>query len=169
MTLARMIEDYTREAGAQLGARDYSCVAKLRRNRFACGCTNNGQQRTAATAVPLPQATDGPAPTLATISELIVVDAEQARQHIWASNHTLRKFGGNVPIARAVTFAWTPAGGDIIFIEATKCRVVKVLCLPPAWRSHEMARAALSYIRAEVHVRLNSAELFSMRSIFTHE
>ena len=53
----------------------------------------------------------------------------------------------------AIGLAWTPAGGDILFIEATRMKGSKTLTLTGQLGDvmKESAQAALSWVRSHAH------------------
>ncbi len=121
------IEDYTREAGVRNLEREIANICRK-------------------VAVEIARATD-----VQTLNLPIVVDADKAREYLGKQRY-FAEVPERIDRPGIVTgLVWTPVGGDIIFIEATRMPGGKGFTLTGQLGDvmKESARAALSYVRAE--------------------
>ncbi len=117
-----LIRGYTREAGVRALERQIASVCRKVTRRLAEG-------------------EEGP----------VVVDANAVRAFLGAPRHEFEEVDSRSTVPGVVTgLVWTPVGGDVIFIEATKMMGSKTLQLTGQLGDvmQESAKAALSYIRS---------------------
>jgi ATP-dependent Lon protease len=123
-TLRRLIQDYTREAGVRNLERELASLIRKTAREIA---SSNSLTRSITITPPDLQKYLGPAKFLSEVSEKI------------------RDSG------IAIGLAWTPVGGDILFIEATrmsgKGRLILTGSLGDVMK--ESAQTALSYLRSQ--------------------
>jgi ATP-dependent Lon protease len=127
------IEEYTREAGVRTLEQQISTLVRKATRRIA--------QATAGSA----DAPSGEQPAA------IRIDAELAREFL-GRRRFYAELSERTDRPGVVTgLVWTPVGGDIIFIEATKMRGGRGFMLTGQLGDvmKESARAALSWVRAE--------------------
>jgi len=119
--LSRIIRDYTREAGVRELERQIGAVCRKVAAKVAAGATENTHV------------------DAGTVPELL----GKKRYHSQVAERTA------IP-GVATGLAWTPAGGDILFIEATKMKGSKGFTVTGQLGDvmKESAQAAMSYIRA---------------------
>ncbi|MBN2503113.1 MAG: endopeptidase La, partial [Anaerolineales bacterium] len=121
--LTTIIRSYTREAGVRNLEREIGAICRKVVTRVALGKT-----------------------------DLLEVDSEKVRQflgrpkYFWTEELTTRTSLPGV----AAGLAWTPTGGDVLFIEATRMPGSKGFLLTGSLGNvmQESARAALSYVRS---------------------
>jgi ATP-dependent Lon protease len=123
-TLRRLIQHYTREAGVRQLEREIAALTRKAARKIVTGSLRNGGVRIAADDL---AAYLGPPRFLSENAEKIT------------------EYG------IAVGLAWTPVGGDILFIEATRMPGKGALILTGSLGEvmKESAQAALSYIRSQ--------------------
>ncbi len=122
-TLRRLIQDYTREAGVRQLERELAALARKAARRVA---TEAGSTRVTFTPEGL-------------------VEYLGPRRFVIELAEAIRECG------IAVGLAWTPVGGDILFIEATRMSGTGRLILTGSLGEvmKESAQAALSYLRSQ--------------------
>jgi len=142
-TLRKIIRNYTREAGVRTLERQLAAVCR----GVAMDVVERKQKRRARVVRP----------------EDLSRYLGAARYHYEAAERITRP-----GIATGV--AWTPTGGDLLFIEAThmpgKGRLTLTGQLGEVMR--ESAQAALSYLRANLDLLGLDGELFTQRDIHVH-
>ncbi len=130
------IEEYTREAGVRNLEREIATLLRKAAMEVVSQGSRAGQQESNG---------DGqhPAP--------IVIDADRARQYLGKQTYFPEVAERTERPGVVTGLVWTPVGGDIIFIEATKMPGSKGFMLTGQLGDvmKESARAALSYVRAE--------------------
>ena len=174
--LSHLIQSYTREAGVRNLEREIGTLCRKQARRLAerrsaagggqGGTTEQGAAAGAA-AAETPLASDG-AP-----DDLLVVTPEVVEEFLRAPRY--RKDAEIAERTRkpgvAVGLAWTPAGGDILFIEATKMpgggkgmtltgHLGKVM--------QESMQAALSWVRAHAEQLDIDPEFFKNNDLHLH-
>ncbi|MFA7387559.1 MAG: endopeptidase La [Thiohalobacteraceae bacterium] len=139
--LTSIIRDYTREAGVRNLEREIGAVCRQQAVRFAEGH-----------------------------NEKAVVDAEQIPELLGA-----RRFENEVAMRTSVPgvatgLAWTPTGGDILFVEATRIPGKGGLILTGQLGDvmKESAQAALSLVKSHADRLGLSCELFEKHDIHIH-
>jgi ATP-dependent Lon protease len=139
--VVRIVRDYTREAGVRNLERQIATVCRKVAKKVAAG----DEKRAEITAAMLPEML-GPVKFFSDVAE---------RTH---------------EAGVATGLAWTPTGGDILFIEATQMQGNKGLILTGQLGEvmRESAQAALSYIRAHITEFGLQPEYFEKRDIHIH-
>ncbi len=125
------IEEYTREAGVRNLEREIATICRK-------------------VAVEIASRTETPSSTSHSPSP-IVVDADKAREYLGRQRYFAEASERIDRPGIATGLVWTPVGGDIIFIEATRMPGGKGFTVTGQLGEvmQESARAALSYVRAE--------------------
>ena len=139
--IRRIIREYTREAGVRNLEREIGGICRSLARRIAEGKTGN-----------------------------VSVRANKLRDHIGLpkfSSDVLERTG--VP-GVATGMAWTPAGGDILFVEATMMPGQKSLVLTGQLGDvmKESAQAALSYVRSKAKNLGISEDFFADHDLHIH-
>ncbi len=124
-TLRRLIHDYTREAGVRQLERELAAITRKATRRIV---SNNGHA-----------------------SKPLVLSPENLSDYLGAARflnetaQTIKEFG------IATGLAWTPVGGEILFIEATRMPGKGSLLLTGSLGDvmKESAQAAVSYLRSQ--------------------
>jgi ATP-dependent Lon protease len=170
--LSHIVQSYTREAGVRNLEREIGTICRKQARRLA--------ERRSVTGKEPGEATDG-APESATAggsaspdgADLLVVTPEVVEEFLRAPRY--RKDAEIAERTRkpgvAVGLAWTPAGGDILFIEATKMpgggkgmtltgHLGKVM--------QESMQAALSWVRAHADELGIDPEFFKNNDLHLH-
>ena len=139
--VVRIVRDYTREAGVRNLERQIATVCRKVAKKVAAG----DEKRAEIMAAMLPEML-GPVKFFSDVAE---------RTH---------------EAGVATGLAWTPTGGDILFIEATQMQGNKGLILTGQLGEvmRESAQAALSYIRAHITEFGLQPEYFEKRDIHIH-
>jgi ATP-dependent Lon protease len=117
-----IIRGYTREAGVRNLEREIAAVCRKATREFAEGRT-----------------------------ETVTVDTEQVKKYLGAPRFEYEEVAERTEQPGVVTgLVWTPVGGDVVFIEASKMEGGKHLQLTGQLGDvmKESAQAALSYVRA---------------------
>jgi ATP-dependent Lon protease len=174
--LSHIIQSYTREAGVRNLEREIGTICRKQARRLAeqrsLGAASAGESPAAAPPAAAetgaPGAGDGAPP-----ADLLVVTPEVVEEFLRAP-----RFRKDAEIAErtkkpgvAVGLAWTPAGGDILFIEATKMpgggkgmtltgHLGKVM--------QESMQAALSWVRAHAEQLGIDPEFFQNNDLHLH-
>jgi ATP-dependent Lon protease len=153
-----VISGFTREAGVRNLEREIASICRKATRRFA-----EAQGESAASAEPdgpddvMPSEIDGPTSSDPRTADKpielkpIVVDAALVTEFLGAPRFEHEEVKERAAMPGVVTgLVWTPVGGDIIFIEATKMAGGKNLQLTGQLGDvmKESAQAALSYLRA---------------------
>lgn len=125
-TLRQLIQNYTREAGVRQLEREIASVTRKAARRFA----SNGSATANKPVLVDP----------ATLSEML-----GAPRHLSETAEVIKENG------IAIGLAWTPVGGDILFIEATRMPGRGNLILTGSLGEvmKESAQTALSYLRSQ--------------------
>ena len=136
------IEEYTREAGVRNLEREIATLCRKVAVEIAArpGMGDGGWGMDAESPSPIPHP---PHP--------IVVDADKAREYLGRQRYFAEASERIDRPGIATGLVWTPVGGDIIFIEATRMPGGKGFTVTGQLGEvmQESARAALSYVRAE--------------------
>jgi ATP-dependent Lon protease len=171
--LRHIIQSYTREAGVRNLEREIGTICRkqarrLAERRSAAGRSQDGQPPAAA-----PDTTTAGEAVQGGAVDLLVVTPEVIEEFLRAP-----RFRKDAEIAErtkkpgvAVGLAWTPAGGDILFIEATKMagggkgmtltgHLGKVM--------QESMQAALSWVRAHAETLGIDPEFFKNNDLHVH-
>ncbi len=121
VTISRLISDYTREAGVRNLDREIANVCRKAARQIVEGHKGN-----------------------------ISVDADQLREWLGPPKFDAEMAEKSLEPGVATGLAWTPVGGDILFIEATRMPGKGNLILTGSLGDvmKESARAALSYLQA---------------------
>jgi ATP-dependent Lon protease len=121
-SLSQIIRNYTREAGLRNLERSIAAICRKAARKWAEGAT-----------------------------EPITVTPESLQEYLGAPTSLSREIKERVKVPGvAIGLAWTPVGGDILFVEASKVRGGKDLALTGQLGDvmKESARAALTWVRA---------------------
>jgi ATP-dependent Lon protease len=137
------IEEYTREAGVRNLEREIAGICR----KIAMEIARSGQP-----------------------SEPIVVDAARARDYLGKPRYYPEVSERTDRPGVVTGLVWTPVGGDILFIEATKMPGNKGFLLTGQLGDvmKESARAALSYVRSESELIGIPASFFNGIDIHLH-
>ncbi|MEX2303181.1 MAG: endopeptidase La [Bryobacterales bacterium] len=172
--LKHLIQSYTREAGVRNLEREIGTICRKQARRMAekrsAKATQDGQREQADASTRTAGAGDGAAEEQ---DELLVVTPEVVEELLRAPRY--RKDAEIADRTKkpgvAVGLAWTPAGGDILFIEATKMpgggkgmtltgHLGKVM--------QESMQAALSWVRAHADKLGIDSEFFKNNDLHLH-
>ena len=124
-SLSEIIRHYTREAGLRNVERSIASICRKAARKWAEGAT-----------------------------EPLEVTAENLQEFLGAPTSLSREIADRVQVPGvAVGMAWTPVGGDILFVEASKVKGGKDLTLTGQLGDvmKESARAALTWVRSHGH------------------
>ena len=123
-TLRRLIHDYTREAGVRQLEREIAALSRKATRRLV----SNGHE-----------------PKKFVLKPEILVDYLGAARFVTESAETIKEYG------IATGLGWTPVGGEILFIEATRMPGKGNLLLTGSLGEvmKESAQTALSYLRSQ--------------------
>jgi ATP-dependent Lon protease len=172
--LSHIIQSYTREAGVRNLEREIGTICRkqarrLAERRSAAAGKQDGTPEQAAA----PEPVSSPQAAIPEGADLLVVTPEIVEEFLRAP-----RFRKDAEIAErtrkpgvAVGLAWTPAGGDILFIEATKMagggkgmtltgHLGKVM--------QESMQAALSWVRAHAEELGIDPEFFKNNDLHLH-
>jgi len=140
--LAIMIRGYTREAGVRNLEREIAAVCRKVTRQFAEGRT-----------------------------EAVNVDADKLIEYLGVPRHQYEEVLQRTQVLGVATaLAWTPAGGDVMFVEATLMPGRRELMLTGMLGDvmKESAQAALSYIRSHAADLNIDPKAFSRSDIHLH-
>ena len=139
----KIIREYTREAGLRNLQRQIASICR----KTARQALKSGRQNISNTITP------------ATVEQLL----GPGRYH-------LEIVGAKGSIGVATGLAWTPAGGEIIFVEAVKMKGKSNLTLTGSLGDvmKESAQAALSYIRSHTDLLNIPETIFDKHDIHIH-
>jgi ATP-dependent Lon protease len=142
-TLRRVIQEYTREAGVRQLEREIAALVRKAARRIA------SQEQPAA---PL------------TIAPAMLADLLGPVQYVPGVAEDFREAG------LAVGLAWTPVGGDILFVEATRMPGKGALLLTGSLGDvmKESAQTALSYLRSQAKTLAIDLSDYDRRDIHVH-
>ena len=123
-TLRRIIHDYTREAGVRQLEREIAALTRKANRRLV----SNGRQ-----------------PKTFVLKPELLIDYLGAARFLSESAETIKEYG------IATGLGWTPVGGEILFIEATRMPGKGNLLLTGSLGEvmKESAQTALSYLRSQ--------------------
>ncbi len=124
-SLSEIIRHYTREAGLRNVERSIASICRKAARKWAEGAT-----------------------------EPLEITAENLQEFLGAPTSLSREITDRVQVPGvAVGLAWTPVGGDILFVEASKVKGGKNLTLTGQLGDvmKESARAALTWVRSHGH------------------
>jgi ATP-dependent Lon protease len=123
-TLRRLITDYTHEAGVRQLEREIASLARKAARRIV---SNNGRGRS------------------------LVIERNALPDFLGQPRFLLEKAERITEIGIAMGLAWTPVGGEILFIEATRMAGKGTLLLTGSLGDvmKESAQTALSYLRSQ--------------------
>ena len=140
--ILEIIRGYTREAGVRNLERQIASICRKTARAFAEGRT-----------------------------EPVKVDVKLVREFLGVPRYTFEELADrtNEP-GVAVGLAWTPTGGDVLFVEATKMRGGKQLAITGQLGDvmKESAHAALSYVRTHARDLGIAEDFFSKSDIHLH-
>jgi len=137
-----MIRGYTREAGVRNLEREIAAVCRKVTRQFAEGRT-----------------------------ELVHVDADKLTEYLGAPRFQYEEVLQRTRVPGVATaLAWTPAGGDVMFVEATRMPGRRELMLTGMLGDvmKESAQAALSYVRSHTTELEVDPQFFSRSDIHLH-
>jgi ATP-dependent Lon protease len=145
------IEEYTREAGVRNLEREIGTLARKVVTEIVA---RNEQRQDGEDSTPAP----------------IVVDEERARKYLGRQIYDPSVAERTDRPGVVTGLVWTPVGGDIIFIEATKMPGSKGFMLTGQLGEvmKESARAALSYVRSEAESLNLPRDFFNGVDIHLH-
>jgi ATP-dependent Lon protease len=141
--LQRLVQDYTREAGVrQLEREIANLVRKAARHIVATG----------------------------TPTKPMVIKAENIESYLGAPKFLAELAEAITEAGIAIGLAWTPVGGDILFIEATRMPGKGRLTLTGSLGDvmKESAQAALSYLRSHAKPLGIDPKLFEEQDLHVH-
>ncbi|MBI5385096.1 MAG: endopeptidase La [Verrucomicrobia bacterium] len=123
-TLKKLIQDYTREAGVRQLEREIAALTRKAARKIVTRLTPNGA---------------------------LTVKAEELKSFLGPAKFVSETAEKITESGIAVGLAWTPVGGDILFIEATRMTGKGGLILTGSLGDvmKESAQAALSYLRSQ--------------------
>ncbi|MBI3192114.1 MAG: endopeptidase La, partial [Pedosphaera parvula] len=123
-TLIRLIQDYTREAGLRQLEREIAALARKAARRIA---------------------------TKPSVDLRITIEADALAEYLGSPKFVLETAETITECGIATGLAWTPVGGEILFIEATKMPGKGNLILTGSLGDvmKESAQTALSYLRSQ--------------------
>ncbi len=162
--LRRMVREYTREAGVRHLEREIGAVCRkvatkvAERNGKTDGEANSETAGSAAAEPPAPPLT------------LVLVDAKDLNIYLGRPKF-LSEVAERVERAGVATgLAWTPTGGDILFLEATKMPGSKGFMLTGQLGEvmKESAQAAMSWVRSSAKDYGVDEDFFSKADIHLH-
>jgi len=140
--ILKVIRGYTREAGVRNLERQIATICRKTAREFAEGR-----------------------------EELVKVNGKQVQEYLGAPRFTYEELKDrtNEP-GVAVGLAWTPTGGDVLFVEATKMKGGKSLLTTGQLGDvmKESAQAAMSYVRAHADELGISPEFWESNDIHLH-
>jgi ATP-dependent Lon protease len=137
-----IIRGYTREAGVRNLEREIASICRKVTREFAEGRT-----------------------------EAVQVTVEQVRRYLGAPRYLFEELRDRTSDPGvAIGLAWTPTGGDVLFVEATRMPGGKTLTLTGQLGDvmKESAQAALSYIRSHADDLKIDPEFFAKSDIHLH-
>lgn len=137
-----IIRGYTREAGVRNLEREIASICRKVTREFAEGRT-----------------------------EPVNVAIDQVRQYLGSPRYLFEEIQGRVTEPGvAIGLAWTPTGGDVLFVEATRMPGGKTLTLTGQLGDvmKESAQAALSYIRSHADQLKIDKDFFANSDIHLH-
>ena len=140
--VAELIRGYTREAGVRNLERQIASICRKTAREFAEGRT---------------------AP--------VKVNARQVHDYLGAPRHTFEELADRTDEPGiAVGLAWTPTGGDVLFVEATRMEGGKQLTMTGQLGDvmKESAQAALSYVRSHASDLGIRADFYKDSDIHLH-
>jgi ATP-dependent Lon protease len=140
--LLDIIRGYTREAGVRNLEREMASICRKVTREFA-----EGRQ------------------------EAIEITVDQVRTYLGAPRYLFEELRGRTTEPGvAIGVAWTPTGGDVLFVEATKMPGGKTLTLTGQLGDvmKESAQAALSYIRSRASELTIDPEFFASTDVHLH-
>ena len=140
--IAAIIRGYTREAGVRNLEREIAAICRKVTREFAEGRT-----------------------------EPVKVDQDRVVEYLGAPRFLFEEIEDRTSAPGvAIGLAWTPTGGDILFIEATKMSGGKTLTLTGQLGDvmKESAQAALSYVRSHAEELGIDSEFFQTTDIHVH-
>ncbi len=137
-----IIRGFTREAGVRNLEREIASICRKATREFAEGRT-----------------------------EPVEVTIDQVRKYLGSPRYLFEELRGRVSEPGvAIGLAWTPVGGDVLFVEATRMSGGKTLTLTGQLGDvmKESAQAALSYIRSHADQLKIDKEFFAKSDIHLH-
>ncbi|MBI2844500.1 MAG: endopeptidase La [Armatimonadetes bacterium] len=137
-----IIRGYTREAGVRNLEREIAAVSRKVTREFAEGRT-----------------------------EAVQVTIDQVRNYLAAPRYLFEELKDRTSESGvAVGLAWTPSGGDVLFVEATRMPGGKTLTLTGQLGDvmKESAQAALSYVRSHAKDLRIDPEFFAKSDVHLH-
>ncbi|MFZ0389733.1 MAG: endopeptidase La [Calditrichia bacterium] len=139
--LEKIILDYTNEAGVRNLEREIARICRKVARKFAEGH-----------------------------GETIKVDTEAVAKYLGPPKNFTELAGLKDEVGIATGLAWTPAGGEILFVESTMMKGGKNLTLTGQLGEvmRESAQAALSYLRAHAGSYGFDPEFFSANDVHIH-
>jgi ATP-dependent Lon protease len=166
------IEEYTREAGVRNLEREIANICRKAAVEIARGDERpKTKDQSNAEALELHSTTDEALSSLVLGPwSPIVVDADKAREYLGRQRY-FAEVSERIDRPGIVTgLVWTPVGGDIIFIEATRMPGGKGFTLTGQLGDvmKESARAALSWVRAEAARLGIDPQFFDHNDIHMH-
>ncbi|MCL5105286.1 MAG: endopeptidase La, partial [Armatimonadetes bacterium] len=140
--IVEIIRGYTREAGVRNLERQIASMCRKAAREFA-----EGREK------------------------LVKVNTAQVHEYLGAPRHVQEELADRTDQPGvAVGLAWTPTGGDVLFVEATKMEGGKQLTITGQLGDvmKESAQAALSYVRSHADDLGISPEFYSKSDIHVH-
>ncbi|MCX6377038.1 MAG: endopeptidase La, partial [Armatimonadetes bacterium] len=140
--LRMLIRGYTREAGVRNLEREIAAICRKVTRRFAEGQTDP-----------------------------VRVDSDKLTEYLGAPRYQYEEVVNRTRVPGVATgLAWTPVGGDVLFVEATKMPGKRELLLTGMLGDvmKESAQAALSYVRSHAAELSIDPDVFSQIDIHLH-
>ncbi len=173
------IEEYTREAGVRNLEREIATLCRKVATELVTRASRVSSSDAAAPLAehtgdgalfPLPTPDEAAGTSAPAAPEPIVVDEERARRYLGKQSFFAEVAERTERPGVVTGLVWTPVGGDIIFIEATKMPGSKGFMLTGQLGEvmRESARAALSYVRAEAQALGLPRDFFNGIDIHLH-
>ncbi len=159
-SISHIIHRYTREAGVRNLEREIGTICRKRARRIA-------EERSAAQASQDGAQADARVPELFEVTPQVVEDflgAPKVREEAEIAERTKKP-------GVAVGLAWTPAGGDVLFIEATKMRgggKGMLLTGHLGQVMQESMQAGLSWVRANAELLKIAPNFFKKNDLHLH-
>ena len=136
-----IIRDYTREAGVRNLEREIGAICRKVARKIAEG-----------------------------VGEVVTVTADKLHDYLGAKKFRYEVAGGDDEVGVATGLAWTPAGGDVIFVEATLVPGKGNLILTGRLGDvmQESAKAAVTYARSRAASLGIAGDFYEKKDIHIH-
>ncbi|MFQ5811626.1 MAG: endopeptidase La [Anaerolineae bacterium] len=172
--LRKVIRDYTREAGVRNLERELGSICRKVATKVAEGLSPEAPPdgSTGSPQRPDEGPVEGPRPELVEGQEGVktLITEETAAEFLGKPKYFFEAAERTEIPGVATGLAWTPAGGDILFVEATKMPGKKGFTLTGQLGDvmKESAQAALSYVRSKAEELGINGNFFEETDIHLH-